>query len=86
MPGAAAGRATRPGTYRPPDAATRWSGSIAADDARYVGHYADRPRHTQQVDYFVYEHDLRKRELPAGRARARALGRVDLTRPAAQQA
>jgi hypothetical protein len=30
----------------------------------------DRPRHTQQVDYFVYEHDLRTRELPAGMARA----------------
>ncbi len=29
------------------------------------------PRHTQQVDYFVYEHDLRKRELPAGMKRAR---------------
>ena len=32
----------------------------------------DRPRHTQQVDYFVYEHDLRTREIPAGRGRAGA--------------
>ena len=26
----------------------------------------DRPRHTHQLDYFVYEHDLRTREIPAG--------------------
>ena len=28
------------------------------------------PRHTQQVDYFIYEHDLRAKEIPAGLARA----------------
>ena len=27
-------------------------------------------RHTQQVDYFIYEHDIRAREIPAGRKRA----------------
>ena len=32
----------------------------------------DRPRHTQQVDYFIYEHDLRAKEIPAGLARARS--------------
>jgi cation diffusion facilitator CzcD-associated flavoprotein CzcO len=45
---------------------------IDADNQLYLGHVTDRPRHTQQVDYFVYEHDLRTRELPAGRARALA--------------
>jgi hypothetical protein len=30
----------------------------------------DRPRHTHQLDYFVYEHDLRTKEIPAGIARA----------------
>ena len=48
---------------------------IDADHQLYLGHVTDRPRHTQQVDYFVYEHDLRARELPAGRARAEASGR-----------
>ncbi len=43
---------------------------IDADQQLHAGHCTDRPRHTQQVDYFVYEHDLRKREIPAGRRRA----------------
>ena len=34
----------------------------------------DRPRHTQQVDYFIYEHDLRAKEIPAGLQRAERLG------------
>jgi len=45
---------------------------IDADHQLYLGHVTDRPRHTQQVDYFIYEHDLRAKELPAGRARAGA--------------
>lgn len=43
---------------------------IDADQQLHAGHCTDRPRHTQQVDYFVYEHDLRTRELPAGMRRA----------------
>ncbi|MCD4535181.1 NAD(P)-binding domain-containing protein [Nocardioides sp. cx-169] len=45
---------------------------IDADQERYTGHVLDRPRHTQQLDYFVYEHDLRAKELPAGVRRAAA--------------
>src|SRR5699024_377487 len=45
---------------------------ITADEQRFIRHMVDRPRHTQQVDYFLYEHDLRARELPRGRRRARA--------------
>ena len=41
-------------------------------DVRRHGHWIDRPRHTIELDYYVYEYDLRKRVLPAGRARARA--------------
>ncbi|MCV7058833.1 flavin-containing monooxygenase [Mycolicibacterium gilvum] len=44
--------------------------TIDADQQLHAGHCTDRPRHTQQVDYFVYEHDLRTRELPAGLKRA----------------
>ena len=43
---------------------------ITADEQLYLGHVTDRPRHTQQVDYFIYEHDLRTREIPQGRRRA----------------
>lgn len=43
---------------------------IDADQKLYVGHCTDRPRHTQQVDYFHYDHDIRTRELPAGMKRA----------------
>ncbi|MFD6893451.1 flavin-containing monooxygenase [Rhodococcus sp. NPDC060086] len=43
---------------------------IVADQQKFTGHMLDRPRHTQQLDYFVYEHDIRTRELPAGLARA----------------
>jgi cation diffusion facilitator CzcD-associated flavoprotein CzcO len=46
---------------------------ITADEQLYLGHVTDRPRHTQQVDYFIYEHDLRTRELPAGMRRAEAV-------------
>jgi thioredoxin reductase len=43
---------------------------ITADEQKYTGHMLKTPRHTQQVDYFLYEHDLRTRELPTGRRRA----------------
>ncbi|MEJ7831722.1 MAG: NAD(P)-binding domain-containing protein [Nocardioides sp.] len=44
---------------------------IVEDQQLYTGHVLDRPRHTQQVDYFVYEHDIRVKEIPAGIRRAR---------------
>jgi cation diffusion facilitator CzcD-associated flavoprotein CzcO len=65
------------GTYRPPSA-DEMRDVIAADEARFVGHYSERPRHTQQVDYFTYEWEMRNRELPAGRRRAEELGPVRL--------
>ncbi|GLB65069.1 putative flavin-containing monooxygenase [Dietzia sp. NCCP-2495] len=47
---------------------------IVEDEKKYIGHMLDTPRHQQQVDYFLYERDLRTREIPRGLARARALG------------
>jgi hypothetical protein len=47
---------------------------IVEDQQKYTGHVLDRPRHTQQVDYFIYEHDLRAKEIPAGRKRAQQYG------------
>lgn len=42
---------------------------IDEDQQKYTGHMVQRPRHTQQLDYFLYEHDMRTREVPAGLAR-----------------
>jgi hypothetical protein len=53
---------------------------IETDQQRFTGHVVDRPRHTQQLDYWVYERDLRLAELPAGLRRARTQGPVRLGR------
>jgi cation diffusion facilitator CzcD-associated flavoprotein CzcO len=44
--------------------------TIRRDQERHYGRVTDRPRHTMQVDWYVYEHDIWNRELPAGRERA----------------
>lgn len=59
------------GRYAPPSEA-EMERAIDADNEMYMGHLLDRPRHTHQMDYFVYEHDLRVKEIPAGLARAAA--------------
>ena len=45
---------------------------IQTDQQLHAGHCTDSPRHTQQVDYFYYDHDIRTREIPAGIKRAAA--------------
>ncbi len=59
------------GRYQLPDVA-EMERVIDADQQKFTGHVIDRPRHTQQLDYFVYEHDLRAKEIPAGVRRAAA--------------
>jgi cation diffusion facilitator CzcD-associated flavoprotein CzcO len=44
---------------------------IRRDERRFVKHYNRRPRHTMQLDFYVYEYDLRKRVIPQGQERAR---------------
>ncbi|MEB3020103.1 flavin-containing monooxygenase [[Mycobacterium] crassicus] len=61
------------GRYRLPSEA-EMRRVITADMRKYTGHMVDRPRHTQQVDYFLYEHDMRTREIPGGAQRAARLG------------
>lgn len=63
------------GLYRLPPAA-EMERVIVADQQKYTGHMLDRPRHTQQLDYFIYEHDLRVKEIPAGRERAQVAAQV----------
>ena len=57
------------GLYRPPDV-DEMHRIIKADEAVYLHHVLDRPRHTQQVNFFDYERQMRLAELPQGRRRA----------------
>lgn len=57
------------GRYSPPSDA-EMERVIDEDTRKYTAHMVQRPRHTQQLDYFIYEHDLRTKEIPAGVARA----------------
>jgi cation diffusion facilitator CzcD-associated flavoprotein CzcO len=64
----------------PPDLMQR---EIRADERRFTSHYSQRPRHTMQLDYYVYEHELRKRVIPQGQERARTQPRRSLAGRAA---
>ncbi len=44
--------------------------TIRRDHEKHYGKVVDRPRHTMQIDWYIYEHDIRTREIPAGRRRA----------------
>ena len=57
------------GFYRPPGI-DEMERVITADEQMYTGHVTNRPRHTQQVDYFVYERQMRIEEMPTGFRRA----------------
>jgi cation diffusion facilitator CzcD-associated flavoprotein CzcO len=57
---------------------------IRRDERRFVRHYSNRPRHTMQVDYYIYEHDLRTRVTPEGQERARTRGAPSLAGRAAR--
>ncbi|GAB06970.1 SidA/IucD/PvdA family monooxygenase [Gordonia amarae] len=57
------------GEYRPP-AVDEMEAVITADEHKNLGHMLDRPRHTQQLNVFDYEREMRVIELPEGRVRA----------------
>ncbi len=44
--------------------------TIKRDQLIHSGHYAERPRHTMQIEWYTYEHDIWTREIPAGSQRA----------------
>jgi cation diffusion facilitator CzcD-associated flavoprotein CzcO len=44
--------------------------TITRDQQLHSGDYVDRPRHTMQIDWYLYEHDIWNQEIPAGRERA----------------
>jgi cation diffusion facilitator CzcD-associated flavoprotein CzcO len=59
------------GDWAPPSRADM-EREIAGDERRFVAHYNPRPRHTMQLDYYIYEYDLCKRVIPEGQRRARS--------------
>ncbi|MGY2701407.1 flavin-containing monooxygenase [Nocardioides sp. HB32] len=59
------------GHYRLPPVA-EMERVIVEETRKYTGHMVPTARHTQQLDYFLYEHDMRTREIPNGLKRARA--------------
>lgn len=63
------------GQYRPPSV-PQMRETIASDQQYFTGHMLHTARHTQQLDHYLYEHNIRTKELPAGRARAAEQGPV----------
>jgi cation diffusion facilitator CzcD-associated flavoprotein CzcO len=59
------------GDWAPPSDADMHA-EIPRDEAFHTGHFVAKPRHTMQVDWYAFEHELKTRSIPAGQARARA--------------
>jgi hypothetical protein len=49
---------------------------IRRDEEFHTGHFTNKPRHTMQLEWYGYEHELNTRSIPAGQARARAGART----------
>ena len=52
--------------------------TIVREQKLYTGHYKASARHTQQIEFFTYERDMERRELPAGAKRVQRQGPVRL--------
>ena len=39
---------------------------IRRDEAFHTGHFTDKPRHTMQLEWYGFEHELKTRSIPAG--------------------
>ena len=75
------------GDWAPPPRA-QMEAEIARDEALHMRHFVNKPRHTMQLEWYTYEHELKTRSIPAGQARARAgapTGRASAGRAAALQ-
>src|SRR5437588_5225442 len=76
------------GDWAPPPRA-QMEEEIVRDEAFHTGHFVSKPRHTMQLEWYSYEHELRTRTIPAGQDRAREgapTGRDTAGRAAALQA
>jgi len=59
------------GDWAPP-AQSEMEAEIHRDEAFHTGHFIDKPRHTMQLEWYAFQHELKTRSMPAGQARARA--------------
>jgi cation diffusion facilitator CzcD-associated flavoprotein CzcO len=59
------------GDWAPP-APAEMDEEIRRDEAFHTGHFTDKPRHTMQLEWYAFQHELLTRSIPAGRERARA--------------
>jgi hypothetical protein len=44
---------------------------IRRDEAFHTGHFLNKPRHTMQLEWYAFQHELLTRSIPRGQARAR---------------
>jgi cation diffusion facilitator CzcD-associated flavoprotein CzcO len=58
------------GDWAPP-AQEEMEDEIRRDDAFHTGHFIEKPRHTMQLEWYAFQHELKTRSIPAGQARAR---------------
>src|ERR1700722_6958334 len=73
------------GDWAPPPEADM-EAEIRRDEAFHMAHFINKPRHTMQLEWYTFAHELRTRSIPAGQARARAgapTGRAAVGRAAA---
>ncbi len=59
------------GDWAPPPEAEMHQ-EIKRDEAIHSAHFSNKPRHTMQLEWYTFEHELKTRSIPAGQARARA--------------
>jgi thioredoxin reductase len=59
------------GDWAPPPV-PEMEAEIVRDEALHTGHFVNKPRHTMQLEWYTFEHELKTRTIPAGQARARA--------------
>ena len=59
------------GDWAPPER-SEMEEEIRRDEAFHTGHFTNKPRHTMQLEWYGFEHELKTRSIPAGQARARA--------------
>jgi hypothetical protein len=59
------------GDWAPP-APAEMEEEIPRDEAFHTGHFTDKPRHTMQLEWYGFQHELLTRSIPAGQRRARA--------------
>jgi cation diffusion facilitator CzcD-associated flavoprotein CzcO len=59
------------GDWAPP-AREEMEAEVVRDEEFHTGHFINKPRHTIQVEWYAFQHELLTRSIPAGQARARA--------------